>query len=448
VDWFLAAHQVAPLQFEMGGLWAPISVRDQMVRGQELVRRAVVEGLVGPGRALIVVGAGAGGMAAAVAADKAGVGVIVIERGTRPFARQVGITARTIHPYVYDWPLDRYQDTVLLPPAVLPWKEATADRAARQWIAALAGHRLVAFGSSVSPPLFPLGAPAIAVHGGMVNVHVSTPAGTGWLHGGMVLSSVGFGSEITSIQAALGSTYHGWTFWQNDTLISHNLGAAGAPDVVIAGGGDGALQDMVRALLDPSVRDVRDLLAALPPITDDIRARVLDADDTATRTWLWGTSKEDDCPILDKLHKRVESAADDWWRTNAVQIRTSLTPLWRTDVASVRLVHSCTHFGRSYALNRFLAFVLERAAPEHRFDRTSGYRLTSVDGGHSCRATAPCWGRHDAKFTANTCAATLTGTTSFGADLIILRGGVDPPKTFLTSSSLANRRQYLPDRPR
>ena len=343
MDWLLASHQVAPLQYEMGGLWTPISVRDQMVRGQELARRAIVAGLISKGRSLIVIGAGAGGMAAAITAHKAGVPVIVIERGTRPFARQAGVTSRTIHPYAYDWPHDRHKATDLIAPAVLPWREATADGAASQWTAALEAYRLIAFDSSVSPPP-PPGGPAIAIHDGVVNVHVTTPAGSGWLHGGMVLSSIGFGTEITSIPAARRSTYHGWRFWENDTMASANLGATRPPEVLIAGGGDGALQDTLRALLVPSVHDIRDLLAALPAIPDDIRAAVGDAEDSATRAWLWAAGGPDDCPILNELERRVRAAAYRWWLTDRPAINQSLTPLWRTDISKVHLVHSCTHF--------------------------------------------------------------------------------------------------------
>jgi hypothetical protein len=223
VDWLLAAHQVAPLQFEMGGLWNPVSVRDQMVRGQEIARRAEIAKLIGASRPLIVVGAGAGGVAAALTADKAGIPVVVIERGARPFDRQLRTPTRTIYPYLYDWPHDGYIDDALVVPAVLPWLEARADLAAHSWIAALGGRRFIAYGSTVSLP--PAGGSPVVVHGGMVDVHVSTPAGTGRLRGGMLLSSVGFGAEITSIPAASG-TYHGWYYWEPDTLDQHQLGVA------------------------------------------------------------------------------------------------------------------------------------------------------------------------------------------------------------------------------
>jgi len=41
-------HLVAPLFFDIGGRQAPISIRDQMVRGRMAVDRAIEEGLIGP----------------------------------------------------------------------------------------------------------------------------------------------------------------------------------------------------------------------------------------------------------------------------------------------------------------------------------------------------------------------------------------------------------------
>jgi hypothetical protein len=476
VDWLLAAHQVAPLQYEMGGFWNPISVRDQMVRGQELARRAINAGLIDAHRRLIVVGAGAGGMAAALTTHRAGFPVIVIERGVRPFDRQLRTATRTIYPYLYDWPHDRHEGVDLAPPAAIQWKEDHADGAGRQWIRALAGLRLVAFSSSVTPP--PSGGPPIVVGSGAVNVHVTTLAGIGWLHGGMLLSSVGFGTETTSVSAARSSTYHGWWFWERDTIGSTNLAAPRPPDVVIAGGGDGALQDTVRLLLRPPFENFRDLLAALPIIPAHIRLAISDADDTATRAWLWSTSSSDDCPILTELHRRVNQVVDDWWRADRSNIAAALDPLWRQDVSSVHLVHPCMHFGRSFALNRFLVLLLERAATERKerelaarekamrsgeirteqaapqFWRIQNHRLASVDGRHACAATRPCPGPHDAVLVVATCAtapataAAPLAAPSLAADLIILRGGVGPPVTPLALSPIANRRQYLPDRPR
>jgi hypothetical protein len=40
-DPFLLAHEVAEFVFDIGGKQAPISVRDQMVRGQSIVDRAL-----------------------------------------------------------------------------------------------------------------------------------------------------------------------------------------------------------------------------------------------------------------------------------------------------------------------------------------------------------------------------------------------------------------------
>jgi hypothetical protein len=474
MDWLLAAHQVAPLQFEMGGLWNPVSVRDQMVRGQEIARRAEIAKLISASRPLIVVGAGAGGVAAALTANNAGIPVVVIERGARPFDRQLRTHTRTIYPYLYDWPHDRHVDDALVVPAVLPWLEARADRAALSWIAALGRSRFIAYGSTVSPP--PTGGPPVVVHGGMVNVHVATPAGAGWMPGGMLLSSVGFGVEITSIPAASG-TYHGWYYWEPDTLGQHQLGEPGPPDVLIAGGGDGALQDAIRVLLEPVYEDLRMLLDTLPAIPESLRLAIANTDDTVTRSWLWASGGGDDCPLLRHAHTQLEAEVDAWWLRDQRAIAAALDPLWRDDIRSVQLVHSCDHFGRSFPLNRFLILLLERAVKERtqrelaardraaqrgqsrapqaapQFSRTAGHLLVDVDGGrgHTCSGR-PCRGRHDAGLAAATCAtprgAPLPRSTSVAADVIILRGGVTPPVSPLASSPISNRRQYLPDRPR
>lgn len=475
MDWLLAAHKVAPLQFEMGGLWNPVSVRDQMVRGQEIARRAAIAKLIGPARPLIVVGAGAGGVAAAITADRAGIPVVVIERGTRPFDRQLRTPTRTIYPYLYDWPHDRHADDSLTTPAVLPWQEAQADQAAYAWIAGLGARRFIAYGSTVSPP--PSGNPPVMVHGGTVNVHVSTPAGIGWLRGGMLLSSVGFGSEITSVPGGRGSTYDSWRFWERDAVGSPRLGEANPPDVLIAGGGDGALQDTIRVLLKPFCENLRLLLSKLPMIPERVRLAIADADDTVTRTWLWATGGSDDCAILRATHIRLEAEVDAWWSSEQKAIATALDPLWRDDIASVQLVHSCDHFGRSFSLNRFLVLLLERAAKERtqrelaerrsakffgnsrppeaapQFLRTAGFLLVDVSGapGHSCSGR-PCPGRHDAGLAVATCAtsrgAHLPRSVSVSTDILILRGGVTAPASPLASSPISNRRQHLPDRPR
>jgi hypothetical protein len=293
----------------------------------------------------------------------------------------------------------------------------------------------------------------------------------------MLLSSVGFGTESTSVPAKSGM-YHGWRFWELDAIGSPNLGLTKLPKVVIAGGGDGALQDTLRVLLKAPYENIRELVAALPQIPDDIRLSIADADDIATRSWLWATGGADDCPILDALHRRVEDASDVWWSRDHATIAAALDPLWRADVGVVLLVHGCTHFGRSFALNRFLLLLLERAAKDRTerelaaredalvrgesrppevapmFVRVSGHFLVSVDGGagHTCSAVRPCPGRHEALFAVATCAtprgAAPPPSMTAPADLLILRGGVAAPASPLASSPISNRRQYLPDRPR
>ena len=75
-DPILDAHQVVPGFFVISGPLAPISIRDQMIRGQLLVERLlekrtiVPTGNIGPDSkfGVVIVGAGAAGVTAAITA--------------------------------------------------------------------------------------------------------------------------------------------------------------------------------------------------------------------------------------------------------------------------------------------------------------------------------------------------------------------------------------------
>ena len=90
-DPLLLAHEVAPFFFELGGRLSPVSIRDQMVRAQLLVDRAVIAKLISPSRPLLVIGAGAAGVTATIqAVEVHKVPTILIDRGRIPFAVQLG----------------------------------------------------------------------------------------------------------------------------------------------------------------------------------------------------------------------------------------------------------------------------------------------------------------------------------------------------------------------
>jgi glycine/D-amino acid oxidase-like deaminating enzyme len=115
-----------------------------MVRARMAVDRAIEEGLIGPQRRLLVIGAGAAGATAAIHSASRGVPVVLIEAAPAPFLRQAGCRSRWIDPVQYDWPVDhwpqgRYPWT---PPAMpLPWARGAANQIALAWALALHQRR-------------------------------------------------------------------------------------------------------------------------------------------------------------------------------------------------------------------------------------------------------------------------------------------------------------------
>ncbi len=206
-DPFLVTHQVGPAVFDIGGKLYPVSIRDQMVRGQSIVDRAIAAGFGTMGADLLVIGAGAAGATAAIEAASRGITTHLIDSAPLPFLRQAACSTRWIHPHEYDWPLDHWPTSgypyvgtpapYYGPVVPLPWAASWSDVLALGWSIRLNrafatysprlslhyGSRLSAAGPpTFSPrtwrwtvPLAPPGRPALSV--------------------GMIVIAVGFGAE-------------------------------------------------------------------------------------------------------------------------------------------------------------------------------------------------------------------------------------------------------------
>src|ERR1700756_287114 len=202
-DPVLSAHQVYPLFFNLGGRISPISIRDQMVRGQTIVERALEAGVIGGGghRPLPVVGARAPGAAAAIHAASHQVPTVLLDRDASPFTRQARCATRWIDPTQYDWPVDHW-DRGLCPSVPvatpLPWRSDWSNRLAAQWSIRL--NRAVRrfpwmrtyFRTTVTTAM-PVGAPA-----GWAVQFNHWPVR---FHFGMIVWTVGFGAERCEIRS-------------------------------------------------------------------------------------------------------------------------------------------------------------------------------------------------------------------------------------------------------
>jgi hypothetical protein len=108
-DPLLEALRILPRLFALTakGL-SPISIRDQMVRAQMLVTRALEQGEITRDDKVLVVGAGAAGAVAAMTCASGGLDTVIIDRKSQPFLRQAGCATRWIDPMQYGWPADQW----------------------------------------------------------------------------------------------------------------------------------------------------------------------------------------------------------------------------------------------------------------------------------------------------------------------------------------------------
>jgi len=396
-DSFLHLHRIDELQFSISGLIAPASIRDQIVRGKMFVDRARARGFISESRPLLVMGAGAGGMTATIAALRLGIRVTLIDRNLRAFGRQRKCLTRWIDPTQYDWPSvqwDRgeypWRDAIHpLRDVPLPWKANWANKLAAQWLIEFQkaqeryGELLeLNFGTIVHGlPYYRPPDKMLAVRYGAKG---STTGKT--VAFGAVLYARGAGQErVTS--GPKHAPYRGFRFWETDPfeLLQLGLGEVEEPRrVLICGSGDGALQDFLR--IATGLKSAKEILqAVLPDFDRGLLHRLYSEEDQGLRAKVWNGLRWDHNVQmrLDAVHLRI--AAELLPRKGGnTEIEERIAGLLRhSDGVELRLVHPCQHFTAIYPLNRFVVYLLYRYATvaglSERIDIRPGRSLATVE---------------------------------------------------------------------
>jgi hypothetical protein len=135
-DPFLLSHSCAPLLFTLAAPLTPVSIRDQMIRAKMFVDRAVEQALISANRPLLVMGAGAAGVTAAMRAAALRIPTTLAEASPQAFGRQKICATRWVDPTQYDWPADHwgYGFYPWMPPAMpLPWAAQLSSTIAAIW---------------------------------------------------------------------------------------------------------------------------------------------------------------------------------------------------------------------------------------------------------------------------------------------------------------------------
>ncbi|MFK3649500.1 hypothetical protein ACI2IY_13850 [Lysobacter enzymogenes] len=391
----LLALKVAPNVFDISSGQHHVSIRDQIVRGQLLVRDLCR--LDPDFNRLLVIGAGAGGAATAVAAAQANLQVRLIDAAPEPFSLQRGVTQRFVAPFMYEWPSGFSDDQRYPPrdpavwgpahPAAPVWNDTTpvsADALAsdldgwfRDEIAGLHGglqcwcsvnrdtvrrfvHAFVATTTSnlwikLAGHLSPHPLPRFSAD------IVQWPDGTACKEEFVpdyIVLAAGMGAENT----AIGEDVRGTHFWGDDDLCD---AATVHRSIGIFGGGDGALQDALRALTGH--RHPLETLEALRADEDarkalDVAAQsliTLEAQGRLYACWTQGRDIDATARLDEGCRRIAQTAAGD-------------PDLKRCVLGCIRecgggrqgIVHHVvleTHFTKAYMLNRFLIHLMNAA---------------------------------------------------------------------------------------
>ena len=365
-----------------------------MLRACAFVQRAYEEGLIDTGaKSLLVIGGGTTGLTAALAAAKLGVSTTVIEKRDGPAFRLKECTTRDVDPTLYDWPADHWARgtfPVSGAPVPLPWSRGLANEVVDPWEVQLA-----ILGPETNPkviyeswPVLDPAKPPKPGRGGLTRVTVRHKDGTSTkVACGALVSCIGWNAEITRIKR---SAFRGYAFWQDDPFQQPlKLPGGRLPRVLIAGGGDGALQDLIRITTNLSTRSVLERLLSsnmqAKEALEAARNALKYPEDVAARALSWGNRDAQDEPILKRLeteHEQVlgQLSASPAWPV----IEREVEAMFVKPFPEVTLAHSRAFLTQSYPLNRFLTLLLLKVAGK-RIIRLRKARVERIVGkGHTC----------------------------------------------------------------
>ena len=464
----LAFHRVSKHVYDLTGLRTG-SVRDQLLRSSLVTHCLVDEGLISRSQKLLIFGAGAAGLNAAITAADLGVSVDVIEIDKDPFGSFRLASWRRIDPVEYDWPHDHF-DAGVFPPGgtgiPLVQHTGTGDDLASLWAADWKawdqsrngrGHRgKVELLVSTDARLFKPGIKEIAANG-HVEVTGPWPSSAGGANTtrtyGAVISCVGFGPERTFDvhSPARWNGYSGPSFWLDEDFISPgNVTPLGVDKVVISGGGDGGMQDFQRVVTGEFGKELLHKLnivaSGLSPsidMTSDAMLRAfLTAEDAGRRAYAWQRASQPISLAMQTWHDAFASEVSKLFaHLNLVaitQLRQLAADILRPEILSGQLsvtwLYKDATPGYAYALNRYLSLVIQELAliDANQFgvravqvlDSHEIVAISPTYSTHSCSTSAGCFGiPHDVVLQSST---TKAKKPINDVGLIVVRHGAMP----------------------
>jgi hypothetical protein len=127
LDKWFAAGTAYPGVYVLGCFARYVTLYSQQLRALNLVGALVTTNQIGSKTSVAVIGGGVSGMTAALAAQRCGAKVTLIEKNSGFMDLQRNASKRWIHPHIYDWPAEEHDDLRAKLP-ILPWTADYADR--------------------------------------------------------------------------------------------------------------------------------------------------------------------------------------------------------------------------------------------------------------------------------------------------------------------------------
>lgn len=364
----IALHRVpgSEFRYELSGLRTG-SIRDQILRAQQLVLALKEAGKISKSLRLLVLGGGAAGVTAALTACKAGVHTVLVERTATPFFTQLNASSRVADPVEFDWPQPHWRtgrmdwDHQVYP---LPYAREEAHVLAAHWTQFL----------QVFFQYGPLPATVDFMHGLDANSLITREEASGFrvdnlgyfgpMMFGAAISCIGFSGEKTSLQASSGMMVAP-LFWGPDDLGAPFAGSSrttsGAARVLISGGGDGAQQDFLRVATGEFGVTLYTQMG-LPPVLN--LSSIILADDAARRVHAWSHPRKPPKKAQATWHNAYVRLAEDifkhWKQSGLLPQKIKLL---RADVLPYWVVGG-DQPGYCYGLNRLLSLIVAQLVAE------------------------------------------------------------------------------------
>ena len=402
----LIAHKAGVRTFDLSSGMNYVSMKDQVVRGTTLVNcliKCKIFDTKFSGHNLVVVGAGAAGVAAACHAAGHGLRVLVLERASGRFPMQKQCTSRRVSFSMYDWPEAHASSGIFPSLQDLPVKSANTMFFACEVTEKhpiVARDLVTAWDKRIEANPFPLAPIQWEFNAEVIPPRLShrvlleddpsrqhrdleywKAARKHSARAQIVIFATGIGIErsVPDTRTA-GATYQTPPFWSDmDNPPWENAKDFSSRNLVISGGGDGAIQDFLKVVLRNKADNLLPLARKCRLGAKD-RARIISAERHIARQLLWDTSAKQAHAALQAVYDEIVETLlrrDGDPLNIASHMHICPRIVWISD--SVSDDAKTMSFSKSYPLNRFLAtLVLAVLAKSPKVQLVEG-TLNSVD---------------------------------------------------------------------